>query len=150
MHKIRRPQIETEIPSVSMADIAFLLLIFFISTTVLGVEEGLTLFLPPKGTTTKLVSRANVLILRTDAEGRVFADDQPVVAVDRLDEMVRARLEANPELVVAIESHPQSKYKTMIQVLDEVKEARATRISIRALPAGEGPSPAGGGRAGSP
>jgi len=36
--------------------------------------------------------------------------------------------------VIAIESDPQSKYKTMIQVLDEVKEARATKISIRALP----------------
>jgi biopolymer transport protein ExbD len=145
MHKIRRPQVETEIPSVSMADIAFLLLIFFISTTVLGVEEGLTLFLPPKGTATKLVSRANVLVLRTDAQGQVFADDQPVVAVDRLGELVRARIQANPELVVAIESHPESKYKTMIQVLDEVKEAQATRISIRALPATGGAKQDGGG-----
>jgi biopolymer transport protein ExbD len=133
MHRIRRPQVETEIPSVSMADIAFLLLIFFISTTVLGVEEGLTLFLPPKGTAVKHVSRSDVLILRTDPEGHVFADDAPVPAVDQLDDLVRARLADNPDLVVAIESHPQSKYKTMIQVLDEVKEARATRISIRSL-----------------
>ena len=134
MHKIRRPVIDTEIPSVSMADIAFLLLIFFISTTVLGVEEGLTLFLPPKGTAAQQISRSNVLILRTDAQGQVYADDAPVAEVERLGELVGARLRANPELVIAIESDPQSKYKTMIQVLDEVKEARATKISIRALP----------------
>jgi biopolymer transport protein ExbD len=134
MHKVRRPVIETEIPSVSMADIAFLLLIFFISTTVLGVEEGLTLFLPPKSTAPRQISRSNVLILRTDAQDSVFADDAPVAAVEHLGELVRARLEQNPELVIAIESDPQSKYKTMIQVLDEVKEARATKISIRALP----------------
>jgi len=133
MHKVRRPVVETEIPSVSMADIAFLLLIFFISTTVLGVEEGLTLFLPPKGTAARQISRSNVLILRTDAEDHVFADDAPVAAVEHLGELVRARLQQNPELVIAIESDPQSKYKTMIQVLDEVKEARATKISIRAL-----------------
>lgn len=134
MHKIRRPVIDTEIPSVSMADIAFLLLIFFISTTVLGVEEGLTLFLPPKGTAAQQISRSNVLILRTDAQDQVYADDAPVPEVERLGELVGARLRANPELVIAIESDPQSKYKTMIQVLDEVKEARATKISIRALP----------------
>jgi biopolymer transport protein ExbD len=134
MHKVRRPVIETEIPSVSMADIAFLLLIFFISTTVLGVEEGLTLFLPPKGTPSRQISRSNVLILRTDAFDHVFADDAPVPAVESLGELVRARLQQDPELVIAIESDPQSKYKTMIQVLDEVKEARATKISIRALP----------------
>ena len=134
MHKVRRPVIETEIPSVSMADIAFLLLIFFISTTVLGVEEGLTLFLPPKGTAAQQISRSNVLILRTDAFDHVFADDAPVPAVESLGELVRARLQQDPELVIAIESDPQSKYKTMIQVLDEVKEARATKISIRALP----------------
>jgi biopolymer transport protein ExbD len=134
MHKVRRPVVETEIPSVSMADIAFLLLIFFISTTVLGVEEGLTLFLPPKSTAPRQISRSNVLILRTDAQDSVFADDAPVPAVEHLGELVRARLQQNPELVIAIESDPQSKYKTMIQVLDEVKEARATKISIRALP----------------
>ena len=134
MHKIRRPVIDTEIPSVSMADIAFLLLIFFISTTVLGVEEGLTLFLPPKGTVSRQISRSNVLILRTDAQDHVFADDAPVPEVERLGDLVRARLQQNPELVIAIESDAQSKYKTMIQVLDEVKEARATKISIRALP----------------
>lgn len=134
MHKVRRPVVETEIPSVSMADIAFLLLIFFISTTVLGVEEGLTLFLPPKSTAPRQISRSNVLILRTDAQDSVFADDAPVADVEHLGELVRARLQQNPELVIAIESDPQSKYKTMIQVLDEVKEARATKISIRALP----------------
>ena len=143
MRKVRRPVVETEIPSVSMADIAFLLLIFFISTTVLGVEEGLTLFLPPKGTAARQISRSNVLILRTDAEGHVYADDAPVPAVDRLGDLVRTRLLANPELVVAIESDPESKYKTMVQVLDEVKEARATKISIRTLPPA---APSRGGR----
>jgi biopolymer transport protein ExbD len=91
------------------------------------------------------VSRDNVLVLRTEASDQVFADETPVAAVDRLAELVRARLLANPELVIAIESHPQSKYKTMIQVLDEVKEARATRISIRALPVAGGAGGAGSG-----
>jgi biopolymer transport protein ExbD len=141
MLKVRRPVVETEIPSVSMADIAFLLLIFFISTTVLGVEEGLTLFLPPKSTADRrLVSREDVLVLRTDESDQVFADEVPVPDLNGLSTLVAERLRINPEIVVAIENHPRSRYKTMIQVLDEVKEAQATRISIRALPpeAGDG------------
>jgi biopolymer transport protein ExbD len=146
--KVRRPAVDTEIPSVSMADIAFLLLIFFISTTVLGIEEGLTLFLPPKATSDRrLVSREDLLVVRTDAADQVFADEVPVPDVDALSALVAARLKGNPELVVAIENHPGSRYKTMIRVLDEVKEARATRISIRAVspeagavaPPGSGP-----------
>src|SRR5688572_12589188 len=123
MLKVRRPMVETEIPSVSMADIAFLLLIFFISTTVLGVEEGLTLFLPPKSTAERrLVRREDLLVLRTDASDQVFADEVPVPDLDALSALVAERLRMNPEIVVAIENHPRSRYKTMIRVLDEVKE----------------------------
>ena len=38
-----------EIPSGSMADIAFLLLIFFLVTTTIDMDKGLGLVLPPKG-----------------------------------------------------------------------------------------------------
>jgi biopolymer transport protein ExbD len=46
----------------------------------------------------------------------------------------------NDKLVVSIETDPQSKYKTMIKILDEVKEAEAPRISIKtaAPPGGTG------------
>jgi biopolymer transport protein ExbD len=60
MRRIKHPTIDTMIPSASMADVAFLLLIFFISTTVLNIEEGLTLVLPPKGGAKKQVSRQDV------------------------------------------------------------------------------------------
>jgi len=131
MAKIRRPEASTEIPAAAMADIAFLLLIFFISTTVFSVEKGLTLVLPPKGAVKQQVSRKDVLILRTDAVNLVYADDAPVGDLDGLSHLVAQRLRQNSNLVVSIETHPKARYQTMIKILDEVKEAEARRISIK-------------------
>ena len=136
--KFRRPGVTTEIPSASMADIAFLLLIFFISTTVFSAEQGLTLILPPRGGPKKQVNRKDVLVLNTDARSQVFADDTPVADLTTLSDIVRERLRTNDKLIVSIETHPDARYQTMIRILDEVKEAEAPRISIKTA-AGGGP-----------
>ena len=136
--KLRRPGVTTDVPSASMADIAFLLLIFFISTTVFSLEEGLTLILPPRGGPKKEVNRKDVLVLFTDAQSRVFADDLAVAEIATLSNIVAARLRDNDKLIVSIETHPEARYQTMIRILDEVKEAEAPRISIKTA-AGGGP-----------
>ncbi len=131
--KIKRPKVDEEIPASSMSDIAFLLLVFFIATTIFNVEKGLTLILPPKDAgTPKKVNRKNVMTIRSDARGNVFADDQ-LVQVTTLSDKVDKRLRENDKLVVSIESHPLSEYGVMIDILDEVKKAEATRISIKTL-----------------
>ncbi|MEJ2153086.1 MAG: biopolymer transporter ExbD, partial [Gemmatimonadota bacterium] len=46
----RKSRVSDEIPTASMADIAFLLLIFFLVTTVFAEDRGLSLVLPEKAT----------------------------------------------------------------------------------------------------
>jgi len=43
----KRSREEAEIPTASMADIAFLLLIFFLVTTTIDVDTGIGMVLPP-------------------------------------------------------------------------------------------------------
>jgi biopolymer transport protein ExbD len=129
--KIRRPAVSTEIPWVAMANIAFLLLIFYISTTLFTSEEGLTLVLPHEGGGVEPMMRKDVLVLRTDAHNTVYADDAPLPDLDRLSDLVKEKLRDNNKLEVSIETHPQARYRMMIKVLDEVKEAEALRISIK-------------------
>lgn len=130
--KFKRIQVSDEIPSSSMSDIAFLLLVFFIATTIFNVEEGLTLILPPKDSgVPKRISRKNVMVIHSDARGNVFVDDKVWRNVVRLDEEVRKRYDQNEKLVVSIESDPASRYSTMIDILDEVKQAQVPRISIK-------------------
>ena len=44
----KKERSEAEIPTASMADIAFLLLIFFLVTTTIDVDTGIGMVLPPK------------------------------------------------------------------------------------------------------
>jgi len=44
---------------------------------------------------------------------------------------MRAELDANPNLIAAVKVDENSSYKDMIDVLDELQLAEATRISIQ-------------------
>ena len=134
MKKIKRMKVDEEIPSSSMSDIAFLLLVFFIATTIFNVEEGLTLILPPKDAgTAKKVSRKNVMVIHSDANGTVFVDNEMWPNVHRLHEEVQKRFDENDKLVISLESHPDSEYRVMIDILDEVKKANleVLRMSLK-------------------
>jgi len=126
----RKTKVSDEIPAASMSDIAFLLLIFFIATTIFDIEQGIPLLLPGVGGKVKKVNPKNVMRITTDPSGQVYVDGNPV-RIEDIEGMTRQRLAQNPKTIIAIESHPDSRYETTIQVLDEVKKAEAPVISLR-------------------
>jgi biopolymer transport protein ExbD len=65
------------IPTSSMADIAFLLLVFFMVTTVLKLEEGLPISLP-KAEAAQDIPRENVAHIWVDRAGRISINDMLV------------------------------------------------------------------------
>jgi len=123
------------VPQASLPDIAFLLLIFFISTTIFDEEVGIPLVLPGAGSPRVQVLRSNVIVIEGEASGEVRVDGE-AVPLSRVHEIVRERLDQNPRAIVSIETARRAPYGVMIGVLDEVKKARAERISLRL---GEGP-----------
>jgi biopolymer transport protein ExbD len=128
----RRSKVSEEIPSSSLSDIAFLLLIFFMVSTVFAIEEGLLLQLPSKEGVVKKISRKNIMVITAHKNGSVTIDDQaiPVVAIKG---RVEQALVENPNLVVVVETDREAPYGLMVDVLDELKLAQATRISLKAL-----------------
>ena len=70
----RRSKVESTIPSSSMADIAFLLLIFFMVSTVFNVEKGLPVRLP-RAEESKKVPKKGISHVWMDSQGRVVIDD---------------------------------------------------------------------------
>ncbi len=129
--KIRgRPKPSGEIPQSSLGDIAFLLLIFFIATTMFDIEMGIPLVLPGNISQSVTVNRKNVLTVSSDATGALYVDGESITPSD-IHLRVEQRLAENPELVVSIETHPDAKYGAMITMLDEVKKAKAGKISLR-------------------
>ncbi|KPJ60571.1 MAG: hypothetical protein AMJ46_06135 [Latescibacteria bacterium DG_63] len=123
-----------EIPLASTADVAFLLLIFFIATTVFSMEEGLTVLLPTKGSKIVKVNVKNVARIVADENGSVTIDKEPI-AIPDIEDAVRMRLAQNDKLVISLETHPRCEYGVMVKVLDQLKLANASRFSLRTLKA---------------
>ena len=119
---------ENDIPMASLADIAFLLLIFFLVTTTIDVDRGIGLTLPAKGEETEVRTK-NIANLLINAQGEVLLDNEPV-SVNDVNRVIKLKLQANPLLIVSVKTDRQTKYEVYVQVLDELKIAKATRISI--------------------
>ena len=122
-------QDEVEIPTASMSDIAFLLIIFFMTTSVFSRDKGLKLVLPEKGQEVKVASE-NLVKIAINPQGEIFFGDQPVT-LDQLPEKIKEKLAENPKYVILIKTNELAPYDKMIQVLDVVKSIpEAKRISL--------------------
>ena len=132
MIKKRESRVAPEIPTASMADIAFLLIVFFLVTTTMNQDKGLSLHLPPVGET-KEVQEKNIHNLWINARDQVafFENDQLTpIPFAELRTRIEGRLRENDKLIVSLKTERGATYRTFVDVLDELKLANATKISI--------------------
>ncbi|MFC1526189.1 ExbD/TolR family protein [Candidatus Latescibacterota bacterium] len=128
----RKGRVPPEIPTASMADIAFLLIVFFLVTTSMNQDKGLSLHLPAMGES-KEVKRQNICNVWINADNRLafFENDQLTeVPFPELRGQIEARLRANEKLVISLKAERGATYQVFVDVLDELKLAGAKRISI--------------------
>ena len=111
-----------------MADIAFLLIVFFLVTTSFSHDKGLGLTLPPSDSTTRVPSR-NITHVWINAAGEIMHDLE-LVPLERLSTQISSMTEANPSLIVSIKTDPETPYEYFVDVVDEVKRAGNDKISI--------------------
>ncbi len=124
-----------EINASSMADIAFLLLIFFLVTTTIDMDKGIPMILPERGGEIK-INPKNIAKILVNAEGAVLYDNRIVEDME-LTDLLETRLketgldsDGKPRLIVSIKTDRATEYERYINILDLVKEAGATKISI--------------------
>ena len=130
----RRPSVE--INSSSMADIAFLLLIFFLVTTTISMDQGINLVLPSEGNEIK-INPNNITIISINESGKVLFNGR-LVKEKRLDQnniyqiksLAENELMKNDKMIFSVQVTPKTKYADYIKVLDYLKAAKATKISI--------------------
>ena len=126
-----------EINSSSMADIAFLLLIFFLVTTTIANDKGLTLFLPPKpddieDIDVKMKER-DIFKVLMNSNDQLLVEGEPMDDPREIREMVKAhvmnmgRLEkysVSPEkAIVSVRADRGTTYELYITVLNEIQGA---------------------------
>jgi len=124
----KRKKRPADIPTASTADIGFLLMIFFITTSTMDTDKGLSLSLPPKGEQLE-VQKKNITNLLVNADGQVMLNEEPI-ALSAISERARQMLRDNPIMIFSVKTDLRTKYDVYIDVLDQLKRANAQRISI--------------------
>lgn len=117
----------------STADVAFLLLIFFIVTTIFAAEQGLTLVLPgkqKKQEDTVKVKESNIATIFVHENNSITLDKKPI-EINHIKRAIEDRILANSKLVVVLKIHPEANYGMMVGCLDELKQANATKVSLK-------------------
>ena len=117
-----------EINSSSMSDIAFLLLVFFLVTTTISLDKGISLILPADGNELE-VNRKNITSILVNDKGKVLMDDQPI-KINQIKSNALKKIGANNNIIFSITTHKNTKFDDYILVLDQLKQANATKISI--------------------
>jgi biopolymer transport protein ExbD len=132
LEKRRENREEAEIPTAGMADIAFLLLIFFLVTTTINVDTGIGMTLPPKLDPDQKpppVKERNLFKILVNAQGELLVEEEPA-DISQLRARVKSHvlnygespdLSTSPsEAVISIKTDTKTPYSTYIDVLDEV------------------------------
>ena len=121
---------DSQIPTSSLADIAFLLLIFFMVTTVFRKEKKQEIRWVEAEATQKIdQKRKNILHIWVDTEGQVWINDQNVPYQD-IAKVVRPIYAENRELVVAIRADRTVAYQQINAITKQLQQAGAVRVTF--------------------
>jgi biopolymer transport protein ExbD len=136
--KKRRSDEGGEMDSSALADIAFLLLIFFLVATTIDIDTGIGLVLPPPPDPNQKpppIKDRNMLKILVNSQGMVLIEEEPAAMSEvkqRVVEFVDNKGQ-NPQLsdspqkaIVSIKADRQTTYEVYINMLDEVKGAYRT------------------------
>ncbi len=124
----RKQRVRNTVPTASMADIAFLLLIFFMATTIFKMEDGLEVTLP-RAETAQHQQRERIMHVWVDKGGRISINDR-LVRAEQVEGIVKGELRGRPDLVVAFNADDRAPYQAVSDVLEGLKAASAVRVSF--------------------
>lgn len=131
---IRRFKEPREIPMASTADIAFLLILFFMVTTVFRATTlHLKIKLPQAKSTERILIRRNVAYVQVDVNRKIYIDDN-IIPEDRVADVmipkVREKEEEGEHLTTILNVDESVAYGAVDLILDQLKEAKAFRITF--------------------
>lgn len=126
----RKSGADSQIPTSSLADIAFLLLIFFMVTTVFRKEQKQDIEWVNAEATEKIdEKRQNILHVWVTPEGEVFINDRNI-AYEDIASVVRPLYAENRELVVAIRADREVPYQQINTITQQLQAAGTVRVTF--------------------
>lgn len=124
MFKRKKTVSSPDIPTASLGDITFLMLIFFLVTSSFSTEMGLQIVLPEESKETITMLSKNIVHVRINKFGDVRVEDEPVEWIKLSDKAIEMLEKPNGDsLVFSIIPTRMAKYDYMIRVFDQLKIA---------------------------
>lgn len=110
----------------SLADVAFLLLIFFLVTTTIQTDAGIPTLLPPWTDQATPTPKDNLLVVEINGrdELQIQGQNLPIDAIhDAVRDLVYQRASSPQKAVVQLQNSAQTSYEQYVQVQDAIRAA---------------------------
>ena len=127
--KVRRADVPSDIPTSSMADVAFLLIIFFLVASFYSVTRGIQFSLPKHEAEAFTVEPDAAVLIQVAGDGALTVDRRPM-PLDALRPYLRDRLSQNPGKPVILNTSPDADYSHMTDVFDELRQVGVRNVVI--------------------
>ena len=128
--KLKKQTVSDEIPTSSMADIAFLLIIYFMVTATFAATRGLDFALPKEDDTPPIIEKEDSVLIEIQPGGVVVIDQGQVTINDIADQgmeiidYLKPKLDRNPKKPVIIKPDRTAEYGFMVGVFDILRQAK--------------------------
>ena len=128
----KKASVGESIPTGSMADIAFLLLIFFMVTTVFVRYRITGIVLPKAEKIEELKKRRMIQYLWVSADRKVYVNDSYVPDVAQVANIFYDFRVQEPRMIVSMKCDFRAPYGLVSRVIEQLREADALRINFAA------------------
>ena len=128
----KKSKVSTEIPTASMPDIVFMLLLFFMVSTVIRQSAGLPLDLPIAKRIEKLEAKKNVVSVWANDQGEISIEDKLIQVRDVARIMYDQRV-ANPKLIVSLKIDRAANMGFVTDIQEKLREADALKVNYCAI-----------------
>jgi len=132
MKIVRKTHTSKEVSTASMPDIIFMLLVFFMVTTVMREFEGLDVLMPRAKMIEKLESKRHTAYIWATKDGLISVNDR-IIAMNGLSSVMYERLVADPKITVSLKSDENATMKLISDIHTQLREANALKLSYAAL-----------------
>jgi len=124
----RKTKLSSEIPTASMPDIIFMLLIFFMVTTVLREYSGLPVTLPKAKRIEKLKSKRHTSHIWVSKDGLISIDDR-LFTIEDISNIMYDKRVADPQIVVSLKADEEAKMGQVSGIHEKLRDADALKLN---------------------
>ena len=132
MKIVRKTHTSKEVSTASMPDIIFMLLVFFMVTTVMREFEGLDVLMPRAKMIEKLESKRHTAYIWATKDGLISVNDR-IISMSGLSSVMYERMVADPKITVSLKSDENTTMKLISKIHTQLREANALKLSYAAL-----------------